>query len=359
MINYKGIFYEEDNHNTNNKRNFYEGGAHFKYMSLYKKLSELQRVLSPSRIIIEEPNENKIIKLKRKKFKNNTYVIKNYKQNSLDKLLESNKNVVIKKEILRNNDFCFNKIQSSINDNFNSMNNYIKKKNIENIKIKDNNCKEDNNYSKDNNTKKEPLIKLKLKKLENIRLYKGNYITKNIHIKNNNYSLPKIDSIYLKHLSGDNNENNKNNFSDITENTNNNHKRNNNLVYKIKNISLSSNNLDVLNNQKINKSIYKNKSKVNEQKNLNQESRNYILQVINKFNIENNINNNNSPMFDKIQNINSYNNYINKNIKESFNKIEKDKIFGEEMKNKKMINLYLNTFKKYEKSKYNYKSKNK
>ena len=48
MFEYKGMFYGDD---SKTKNNFYEGGAHFKYLSLYAKLSELQRVLSPRRVV--------------------------------------------------------------------------------------------------------------------------------------------------------------------------------------------------------------------------------------------------------------------------------------------------------------------
>ena len=42
---YKGIFYED-----NSERKYYEGGAHFKYIELYRILEELAKKLNSKKI---------------------------------------------------------------------------------------------------------------------------------------------------------------------------------------------------------------------------------------------------------------------------------------------------------------------
>jgi hypothetical protein len=42
---YKGQYYKE-----NSEKKYYEGGAHFSYKELYKRLIEISKVLSPERI---------------------------------------------------------------------------------------------------------------------------------------------------------------------------------------------------------------------------------------------------------------------------------------------------------------------
>ena len=41
MADYKGIYYKRDNNKHDNKQKFFEGGAHFKYITLYRILREL------------------------------------------------------------------------------------------------------------------------------------------------------------------------------------------------------------------------------------------------------------------------------------------------------------------------------
>ena len=223
MFNYKGIFYE----GNNNKISFYEGGAHFKYNDLYKKLSELQNMIS----LNNDENGNNI------EFNEKIYKINklNIKKNNLDYTLKSLKNkinnniFVIKKNILKN-EFQFNKIRNNLNYN-------IKKKLIfqqNNNENKEDITKKEINY---NNNNDKQIIKLKLNKLQNLKLYKRN--NKKINFKKTNYSLPKIDSIYYRYLSGENKENNKNNLRDIEGNTNFINNKN-----SINYLSLDSNNLE-------------------------------------------------------------------------------------------------------------------
>ena len=112
MFNYKGIFNEEDN---NIKLNFYEGGAHFKYKDLYQKLSELQRKVSPNRL----DNDNFMMQLKTKKYKNNALKITNNKneKNAFKFLQNKKNNIFLYKNNFIKNEFPFRKIQRSINSN--------------------------------------------------------------------------------------------------------------------------------------------------------------------------------------------------------------------------------------------------
>ena len=54
MEEYKGIYY-----NDNTEQVFYEGGAHFKYILLFKKLQLLSKIQENSSSVIE--NETKVI----------------------------------------------------------------------------------------------------------------------------------------------------------------------------------------------------------------------------------------------------------------------------------------------------------
>ena len=379
MFEYKGMFYDD---NSKTKNNFYEGGAHFKYLSLYAKLSELQRVLSPRRIVKDEDiKDYKVIKIRRQKVENNSSIMKNHERKKVDMLSESKDKKRIIKKILKNNsmnkDEKINKKknESNIFDNFINDLNVIKnnrKIKFNDVLIKDKDNSEKTFYSKGKyNHKNDQIINLRLKKLEKFKLFKGNNISKNITIKNNNNSLPKIDSIYLKHFSGDSSDNNKNLFSDILEKVNFNNKRNSNkILSNIKNMNLSSNNQEenkshiilnkTINKNKINNNLFKNISLIYDDKINNSETRNYNLPIFNKiYHKHDSIIHNNSPIF-KIKKINSYNNVSNKNIKESFNnKVDKgkEKIFLNEKSKKKIINLYISTYKKFEKSKYNNKNK--
>ena len=340
MLNYKGIFYE----GNNNKTKFYEGGAHFKYNDLYNKLSELQNMISPNKV----ENENNI-DLKGKKYKiNNLSIKKNNLDNSFKSLNNkiNNKIFCIKNNILKN-EFQFNKIRNIINNN-------ISKKiifNEENNEKKEDIIKDENNYIFDNNNNDKQIIKLKLKKLQNLKLYKRN--KKDINFKKTNYSLPKIDSIYYRYLSGENKDNNKNNLSDIADNKSNINNINN--KYNANYLNINSNNLEEKTNlsNKIN-NINNNYNIMSEDNIHSLDSKNNDLNISNKLIDEKFINNNNSPLSIKIKKINSFNDFKNTKLKGSFNKIKKNQIVGKEIRNKKVINLYVNTFKKY----YSMKNKN-
>ena len=342
MLNYKGIFYE----GNNNKTKFYEGGAHFKYNDLYNKLSELQNMISPNKV----ENEN-YIELKGKKYKiNNLSIKKNNLDNSFKSLHSKiNNNIFsIKKNILKN-ELKFNKIKNIINNNIN--NKIII--NEENNEKKEDIIKEENNYFFDNNNNNDKqIIKLKLKKLQNLKLYKRN--NKYINFKKTNYSLPKIDSIYYRYLSGENKDNNKSNLSDITDN-----KSNINNKYNVNYLNINSNNLEEKKDILTNLSNKGNNININynimSEDNIHWlESKKNDIDSSNKLIDEKFINNDNSPLSIKIKKINSFNDFKNIKLIGSFNKIKKNKIFDKKIRNKKTINLYINTFKKY----YSLKNKN-
>jgi hypothetical protein len=64
-FNFKGIFYDE-----NHDKKHYEGGAHFSYKELFKRLSELTRSLTPDRVSDNNLKES-INALRIKKFYDN------------------------------------------------------------------------------------------------------------------------------------------------------------------------------------------------------------------------------------------------------------------------------------------------
>ena len=340
MINYKGIFYEKNSY----IHKFYEGGAHFKYIDLYKRLYDIQKIISPSDAINDSLYENKKLEFEKNNYKNNIIKINNYKEDypknlSQNKNKDNNNNIfVIKKKILKN-DFIFNKTKSIINYNKikNIIRNNINSQSIDNRKKNEkNNFEKSTFYSKEKNNIDETLIKLKLKKLENIKRYKVNIFFKNKKFKKANYSLPKIDSISYKKDSKENKKINNNNLSDIIDNAfilNN--------RYNLNNICLSSNNLKEKKNILIN---YSNK---------NYNNFNSYNSLSNEENVSNLISKREQINHD-INHLNNYNNLKNSYIKESFNEKQYDKKFSKEIKNKNHINLYINTFKKY----YSMKNKN-
>ena len=108
MFEYKGMFYDDD---TKTKNNYYEGGAHFKYLSLYAKLSELQRVLSPRRVAKDEDiKDYKVIKIRRQKVENNSSIIKNNERKKVDMLSESKDKKRLIKKMLKDN--SMNKVET-------------------------------------------------------------------------------------------------------------------------------------------------------------------------------------------------------------------------------------------------------
>ena len=71
MADYKGIYYKDES-----KQRYFEGGAHFKYMSLYKvleKLSSAQKL----KLKREELNNKREIKKKEKPLKKKESIAKN------------------------------------------------------------------------------------------------------------------------------------------------------------------------------------------------------------------------------------------------------------------------------------------
>ena len=45
ILDYKGVFYDD-----NSEKKYFEGGAHFSYSDLYRRLTNLSHKLSPSRV---------------------------------------------------------------------------------------------------------------------------------------------------------------------------------------------------------------------------------------------------------------------------------------------------------------------
>ena len=332
MFNYKGIYYEENN---NIKSNYYEGGAHFKYKDLYQKLSELQRKVSSNRL----DNDYFKIQLKTKIYKSNALKITNNKnENNSFKFLKNKKNnIFLYKNNFQKNEFQFSKIQRSINSNL--IQSFLYNKDAE----KNNNKEDFNNEENNKNNKDKQIIKFKLQKLENLKLYKRN--NKHYNFKNKNYSLPKINLNYCKNLSVESKEINKNNLSDIIDISNGINLNYN--KYSKNNLNLSSDNIEKQNNILF-------KFSNNEKNVYNLKSEENIPSIKNysyKLNKENNINKN-SQIFERIKKTNSCNNYKSPNSKDysnlqAINKIQRDKNFSKDIKNRKVINLYFNTFKKY------------
>ena len=200
MLNYKGLY-----NRKNNLPLFYEGGAHFKYVDLYEKLSKLQNAISPNESMKESPIENKTFNLRKINYKANDLININYKEDFLNKFITKNKNnnlFLIKKTNLKD-DFNFNKTKSILNFkkinnifNYNNTNrhNIINCKSSQNLK-KDKKIEEKNNnyYSNEKNNNEKKIIKIKIKKLKNLRRFKKD-ISKNRIFKKTGFSLPKIDS---------------------------------------------------------------------------------------------------------------------------------------------------------------------
>ena len=340
MINYKGLFDDK-----NNKVEFYEGGAHFKYSDLYERITELQKIISPNRLKVESSNsdKDKIERVEIKKI-SKKFNIKKPNKINLDELLQNNNN--------KNNVFMINK------------NLFLNKKKTDDININNilNNNKENNDDNdksnnikiniKEKNFKDELIIKFKLKKLSNLKKLRSNRIKKHFNFKKNksNSFLPKVNSIYFKNLSKDsNNENKNNNFSDVIDNGNTSNINKNNFS----NLCLSSNNLmenkelsNSNSNYKKDNTIFNIKHFFIKDKKHCFESRNCDLPYFNKFSVDktNNHNNSNSSLFIKIKKINS--NSINKekyNLKESLIEKKKNKNL---LKNKDLINIYSRNFMK-------------
>ena len=353
MLNYKGIYYKE---NDNNEIKYYEGGAHFKYSSLYKKLLELKRkdfIKSSNNELRENTNEDKINEIEKKKFlkNNNDKILKSLKKISSDKIIENNKInnifiknnnlIIIKKSNLKKNFFL--KIKNNLKNNNNNNNYDINNKNND---LKDNIFQEDNINIDEKFNIDENIIKLKLRNLSRLKSYRKINIKKYNDLKNSNNSLPKINSFYCKNIPKDNKENNKNNFSDFIGNTNKSDINNN--LYNFNNIYLNSNNIEEIkelskgksNNKKINKINNKKFSLIIEDKIPVLGSRNKDLPFFNLFSIEKN--KNNSLILEK-NSINKFNYY---NLKESFDKIKIEKNFKIETRNKNLENFNSNTFKK-------------
>ena len=96
---YKGIFYKD-----NKERKLYEGGAHFKYKELYKKLLILKK--ENEKEIYPLISDNHIIKNLKNRSDENSQSIKNNIR--IKKVLSSikNENLNIEKKILKKKKIC-------------------------------------------------------------------------------------------------------------------------------------------------------------------------------------------------------------------------------------------------------------
>ena len=219
-MEYKGIFYNESE-----EFHYYEGGAHFPYKDLVKRLEKLKSE--------REEKNNFESNFSDKKIDNNNHINKeilsrnkNKKQNILNKVLENqikNFNTDLKK----NN----NKILSILNLTINKKNS---KKVIHNKISQTQNKK--NNFTRLNNLSKNKLIlqnsKIKSNTLNIMSKLKIKNVSKN---KENLSKEKKIIKESLNNLLCLNNNNKNNNNNNNANNNNNNNNKSRNLNLNLKN----------------------------------------------------------------------------------------------------------------------------
>ena len=365
MENYKGIYYKDTK-----EQKFYEGGAHFKYKSLFDILLSLGGLL-PDEDYNYNINSNNIkninkpikdldsllikVEGKQSKFKTRNIAQFNYvnnpntqiKQNSQNKHLHKKNTLSLKDYNSKNNNYYFlNKKNSyckraitsiSINDDFykNNINNNLiqilfnknripqKKEEKTNNNILINNEKYPNfNYSKvihnrnrsDVNENNNNAFNNKMniiKKYDSVNKSSNKNINKNSINKNN---INISNNIYSLEINGqDNNiKNNSNNKEEII-----NKNKNNNLIYGKNKIALLKENAKFNNHL----SFYNNKMK---------KSRNIINKNIIGYNTNENNKINNDFNYMKKNNLNNYfiNTYDNNN-----------KIYNDNLENKTVNNI--------------------
>ena len=199
-MEYKGIYF---NNNDSDEKQFYEGGAHFKYKDLYFILENLSLILPQQRSGIsvdskdikrkfifnnENPKSRNITKNKNIKYEIDSLT---YKIINKEKILQNKNdyntkllNVLFPKNFTRNqkvNNYIlhYNSKVSNVNKSINKNNE--KKKNESNISCP--------NIFSNNNNKKRIFVSLKNNKNSLIRYIKSNNNNeKNEKIKNNNIS---------------------------------------------------------------------------------------------------------------------------------------------------------------------------
>ena len=166
MLDFKGIF-----HDQNIERKFYEGGAHFKYSDLIKKLNKLVKNLSPNRIT---PNSTQSTSILDEKKILETKSKKNQKKNKRNDLTETN--------------ILYTK-------NISELNNELKKSKKFNYELPDieNNNKIHKNKNNNFNT-----IKILKNNSDYINYNPQNIINKNLNVSKNENLLPKIYSSNFK-----------------------------------------------------------------------------------------------------------------------------------------------------------------
>ena len=317
MENYKGIYYYESK-----EKNFYEGGAHFRYKDLFKAL------ISLGGMILDEEyhyfnttnNENidilslsKINKDKKQKQKIRTRnIVKLNYVNNPNTQIKFNDNKFHKKNYLSKNDinhFIPRNNTIFANNNFfdNKINNNNCSFNLANLNTK-------RNISNNNNLIKAPIYK-KVNKSNIIKKMKFNYIINNDNKKINIFN-------YLKYI---HQRNKSDNFINYV-NTN-----NYNKIYSSNNINI--NNLTNSYEKKI-FNYNKNYNIVNNNKNI-ETSKDQSL---------NNKKQNNLMVYNKSQaNINKFNtefNFTGKKIKKSRNIMNKNKLTNRNtMENNEIIDF--------------------
>ena len=235
MENYKGIFY-----NDNEEKNYYEGGAHFKYSDLVRELNKLcqepkknssvnilvnsnsqkQGIVIRKNSILNSEGNNSNIKYRKKIDNLNLLTLNNYK----DIIIRNNKFVLNKKNNfniqsgrkrmdlleLINNHLKLSPIR--VNNNFNNYKKYYY-------------CKNSLDKDKEKRSSK-PMNKFINKTNDNLKLIINNKRT----IQNN---LPLIESFYYKKLLNQN----LININKVSINNSSNKdlkSKNNNLKFKIK-----------------------------------------------------------------------------------------------------------------------------
>ena len=166
MLDFKGIF-----HDQNIERKLYEGGAHFKYSDLIKKLNKVVKNLSPNRIT---PNSTQSTSILDEKKILETKSKKNQKKNKRNDLTETN--------------ILYTK-------NISELNNELKKSNKFNYELPDieNNTKIHKNKNSNFNT-----IKILKNNSDYINYDHQNIINKNLNVSKNENLLPKIYSSNFK-----------------------------------------------------------------------------------------------------------------------------------------------------------------
>lgn len=228
MINYKGIFYQEDS-----QKHYYEGGAHFKYKHLFKALEAIKAKREQEKELKIPQSRNKSLEYYQEKnnlnndlltIDNNKNIFESPKNNNKDtfieQLLSLDKSKLSKKRKIKLKEI---KSESKQKDTVlytenNRYNNYESK--IKNNSIDINFLKEKNNkyYNKILLTEEKSNDK-KSKNILNLKLANSNHKS-SFKTLNKIDTLPKIESLYYNNLSKKNLFDNNSNSNMATNSTN-------------------------------------------------------------------------------------------------------------------------------------------